>query len=107
VAAAVPEPQHARAETPEPHGASAPPPEPETSSPVALSAPGPRTTDLAYQIDAESGRVSVQVVDRATGSVVRSFPIFVPGQGAAIDGAGTAAGGEADAPRGAIVDAKV
>lgn len=107
VSATVPQPSHERAETPERHGTSAPPPEPEAASSAAVSAPAHRTTDLAYQVDAESKRVTVQVVDRETGSVVRSFPLFMPGQDAVIDGAQAGDEGEADAPRGAIVDAKV
>ena len=77
---------------------------------VAVFAAGHRTTDLAYQVDAESKRVSVQVVDRATGSVVRSFPMSMPGQAASTDGktaAAASAGGGEDAPRGALIDAKV
>lgn len=109
VSATVPQPQHERAETPEKHAKSAlpSPPEPEGASPVALGTPGHRTTDLAYQVDAESKRISVQVVDRDTGSVVRSFPLFMPGQGEHADGEVAADGGESDAPRGVIVDAKV
>lgn len=107
VTATVPQPQHERAETPERHAASAPPSEPEESSAGVLNAPGHRTTDLAYQMDAESKRVSVQVVDRETGSVVRSFPVFMPGQEILVDGAAAGDGADSDAPRGAIVDAKV
>lgn len=106
VSATVPQPSHERAETAERHGTSAPPPEPEAASPAAVSAPAHRTTDLAYQVDAESKRVTVQVVDRETGSVVRSFPLFMPDRNAVIDGAQAGDEGEADAPRGAIVDAK-
>jgi hypothetical protein len=107
VSATVPQPQHEGAETPERHAKPAPPPEAEVPPAAPLGAAGHRTTDLAYQMDAESKRVSVQVVDRETGSVVRSFPLFMPGQGESIDGEGGADGGESDAPRGAIVDAKV
>ncbi len=107
VSATVPQPQREHAETPEHHAKPPQPPEADGPPPAAASAPGHRTTDLAYQVDAESKRISVQVVDRETGSVVRSFPLFVPGQGEIIDGKGAAEGGEPDAPRGAIVDAKV
>jgi hypothetical protein len=107
VSGTVPQPQHERAETQEPFAKPVPPPEAEGPPPPALSAAGHRTTDLAYQVDAESKRVSVQVVDRETGAVVRSFPLFVPGQGESIDGEGAGDDGESDAPRGTIVDAKV
>lgn len=108
VSATVPEPQHERAETPQRQAKSGPPaPETDAAAPTLVSAAGHRTTDLAYQMDAESKRVSVQVVDRETGSVVRSFPLFVPGQAEILEGEGSVDGDESDAPRGAIVDAKV
>jgi len=104
VSATVPQPQHERAETPASH--AKPAPEAESLPAAAVSVAGHRTTDLAYQVDAESKRISVQVVDRETGAVVRSFPLFIPGQSAVIDGTDAGEGGESDAPRGAIVDAK-
>lgn len=59
--------------------------------------PSARRTELAFEPDPASARVVVQVVDRETGSVVRSFPITLPGGEAATD---------QDPPRGALVDAK-
>ncbi len=109
IGATVPQPQQERSDAKGADTGAAPPREADAPS-VATSAAGPRTTDLAYQVDAESKRVSVQVVDRATGSVVRSFPLFMPGRNAIIDGrsaADASEGGDADAPRGALVDAKV
>lgn len=109
IGATVPQPHHERADTKEADASTAAADEAETP-PVAVSDAGHRTTDLAYQVDAESKRVSVQVVDRATGEVVRSFPVFVPGQAAIIDGqpnGDVSEEGESDAPRGALVDAKV
>jgi hypothetical protein len=75
-----------------------PPPDPD-AEPVEL--PSWRTTDLAYQVDAESKHISVQVVDRETGSVVRSFPLVLPGHD------GSSENPEAETPRGALIDAKV
>ncbi len=55
-----------------------------------------RSTDLAFQVDAVARRVTVHVIDRETKSVVRSFPLVMPGGRAA----------EGDAERGSVVDAK-
>lgn len=107
VSATVPQSQHERAEMPERHAKPAPPPEAEALLPAAPSAAGHRTTDLAYQVDVESKRVSVQVVDRETGAVVRSFPLFMPGQSAVMDGEHDGGTAETDVPRGGLVDAKV
>ena len=54
-------------------------------------------TDLSYQSDPESEHILVQIVDRDTGSVVRSFPLDLPG---------TETGGDQEPARGGIVDAK-
>jgi hypothetical protein len=108
IGATVPQPHHERPAPFENEAGAAPAADVDEAA-IAGSAAAPRTTDLAYQVDAESKRVSVHVVDRATGSVVRSFPLFMPGQAAAIDGrpGDAEAGADAEAPRGALVDAKV
>jgi uncharacterized FlaG/YvyC family protein len=54
-------------------------------------------TDLSYQADPESEHILVQIVDRDTGSVVRSFPIDLPGDDVASD---------QEPARGGLVDAK-
>lgn len=108
IAATVPRPQRERSPEPEAAAAAdAAPAPPEASDPpsAAPMADAHRTTDLAYQVEPESKRIIVQVVDRDTGEVVRSYPLFVPGQGATIDADRESA--EADAPRGGLVDAKV
>ncbi len=59
--------------------------------------PERQATDLSYQPDPESEHILVQIVDRDTGSVVRSFPLDLPGAETA---------GEHEPVRGGIVDAK-
>lgn len=55
-----------------------------------------RSTDLSFQVDAIARRVTVNVIDRETKSVVRSFPLVMPGGRKP----------EGDPERGAVVDAK-
>lgn len=64
-------------------------------SPATETLPGP--TDLSFRVDAEAGRLWVQVIDRETRAVLRSFPLVLPGADAAPASA---------TPRGALVDAK-
>jgi len=54
-------------------------------------------TDLSYQPDPASEYILVQIVDRDTGSVVRSFPLDLPGPETS---------GDQEPARGALVDAK-
>jgi FlaG protein len=60
--------------------------------------PNVRPTELAFHVDPSSNRILVQVIDAASRSVIRSFPLLLPGVG----------GSELDVetPRGALVDAK-
>lgn len=60
--------------------------------------PAQPPTDLAFEVDAEARRLVVQVVDRDSGEVVRSFPMVMPGGAASASAHGPA--------RGALVDAK-
>ena len=65
---------------------------PAAAPPAAAAA---RTTALEFQLDRETGRLVVAVVDRMNGTVVRAFPLVLPGFG------------PDDPRRGALVDAKV
>ena len=65
------------------------------STPVEL--PEHQATDLSFQVDRQAQRILVEVIDRETKSVVRSFPLLLPGSGVPDDQA---------TPRGALVDAK-
>lgn len=67
----------------------------ETTTKVASASP--RATQLSFEVEAEASRVHVQVVERESQVVLRSFPMLLPGR------MGNSAETE---PRGRIVDAK-
>ena len=55
-----------------------------------------QATDLAFRVDSTAHLIIVQVIDRGSGAIVRSFPLILPGVGPA----------DEETPRGALVDAK-
>lgn len=70
---------------------------PRTREQERPAVPEEGATDLSYQSDPESEHILVQIVDRDTGSVVRSFPLDLPGGEAS---------GDQEPARGGLVDAK-